>query len=227
MDGAGGAFFGLIQGALVALLLGWLGLWLEAAERVGAEVPVSPPPGSFTAKLSGGIAETGVELFMGSSDPSARVAARFAADPAESVERVQSLTENPRIVALRKDPAFWSDVRQGSLDAALNRGSFLGIAHDATLRQELADLGLVDEEAATDPRLFRNQVRGTLSDVGERIRGLEDGPELRSIAEDPNLQEALQRGDTVSLLRDPRVQELIGRVLAPEQPPSTSGGRTL
>jgi hypothetical protein len=214
-DGVGGAAFGLAQGALLALLVGWLGLWLQAAQRIGAEVPVSPPPDSFVAQLAGSIAGTGVEVFLDSSDPSVRMAARLATDPADSIQRIQSLTEHPQIVALRTDPTFWRNVRSGALESALNRRSFARVAQDATLRQELADLGVVDPSGAAGPQAFRDQVKITLTDLGERVRGLEEGPELQSIAEDAELQDALARGDTVALLRDSRVQELLGTLIAP------------
>jgi hypothetical protein len=130
------------------------------------------------------------------------------------VERVKTLAENPRIVALQRDPVFWRHVQRDALDAALNRASFLGIAYDDTLRQELAEVGLVDRSAALDPRLFRNDVEETLAEIAPKVRSLAGSQELRAVSEDYAVQAALEAGDTVALLRNPRVQELIGRILA-------------
>jgi uncharacterized membrane protein required for colicin V production len=229
MDGVGGALFGLVQGGLVVLLLGWLTLWLQAAERVGASLPFSPPSASFVAHVSGKVMGKGAELALGADEPAARVATRFAADPASTVDRVRSLAENPRIVALQRDPAFWSDVNRNALDNArnaldnaLNRPSFLGIAYDDSLRHELAEVGLVGRGAALDARLFRNDVEDTLEEIAPKVRRLANSHELRAVSEDYAVRAALEAGDTVALLQNPRVQELIGRVLASETPPGAA-----
>ena len=214
MDGVGGALFGLVQGGLMVLLLGWLTLWMQAAERVGASLPFSPPSASFIAHVSGEVMGKGAELAFGADDPGARVATQLAANPAAMVERVKTLAENPRIVALQRDPVFWRHVQRDALDTALNRASFLGIAYDDTLRQELAEVGLVDRSAALDPRLFRNDVEETLAEIAPKVRSLAGSQELRAVSEDYAVQAALEAGDTVALLRNPRVQELIGRILA-------------
>ena len=219
-----GALFGLVQGALVVLLLGWLTLWLQAAERVGASLPFSlpfsPPYASYVAHVSGKVMGKGAELALGADEPAARVATRFAADPASTVDRVRALADNPRIVALQRDPGFWRDVNRDALDTALNRPSFLGIAYDESLRHDLAEVGLVDQSAALDPRLFRNDVEDTLEEIAPKVRQLANSHELRAVSEDHTVQAALEAGDTVALLQNPRVQELIGRVLASETPPA-------
>jgi uncharacterized membrane protein required for colicin V production len=222
MDGVGGALFGLVQGGLVVLLLGWLTLWLQAAERVGASLPFSPPSASFVAHVSGKVMGKGAELALGAHEPAARMAARFAADPATTVDRVRSLAANPRIVALQRDPTFWRDVNRNALDNALNRPSFLGIAYDDSLRHELAEVGLVDRGAALDPRLFRNDVEDTLEEIAPKVRRLANSHELRAVSEDYAVRAALEAGDTVALLQNPRVQELIGRVLASDTPPGAA-----
>jgi uncharacterized membrane protein required for colicin V production len=216
MDGMGGAAFGVAQGALLVLLLGWLALWVQAADEVGAELPFSPPSKSLTANVAGSVFGSVAGLAVGEDGPGGRFAVRLAGDPAAPLGRVRSLTQNPRIVGLQKDPVYCRHVRHDAFDEALNQGSFLGIAHDGTLRHELAELGLVGEAAATDPRLFRNDVHQTLTEVSPKVRRLAESEELRALAEDPEVQSALQRGDTLALLRDPRVQEFIGRVLASE-----------
>jgi uncharacterized membrane protein required for colicin V production len=214
-----GGLFGALQGGLLVLLVGWLGLWLDAASRLGASLPVEPPKDSVTAQVTGAVAERALDLAVGEdADPGVRMAARVAARPGDSVEKFQALLENPRIAALRDDATFWSYMRHGAVDAALNRGSFLGIAHDDTLRRELADLGVVGEAAAADPRLFRNEVRGVAGEVSTRVKWIADSPEARALASDPDVQTALERGDTAGLLAHPGVRKLIARALSTEPP---------
>jgi uncharacterized membrane protein required for colicin V production len=218
MDGVGGAMFGLVQGGLVVLLLGWLTLWLQAAERMGISVPVAPPSASYIAHVSGEVMGKGTELALGADDPAARVVARLAGDPADTVRRVRSLAANPRILALQRDQVFWSHVQRDALDTALNRASFLGIAYDETLRHELAEIGLVDRSAAVDPRLFRNDIEETLAEVAPKARQLAYSEEFQAVREDYAVRAALEAGDSVALLRNPRVQQLIGRVLTADTP---------
>jgi uncharacterized membrane protein required for colicin V production len=218
-DQPAGGLFGALQGGLLVLLLGWLGLWLDAASRLGASLPVAPPKGSVTARVTGMVAERALDVAVGEdADPGVRVAARVAARPGDSVDKVQALLENPRIAALRNDAAFWSYMRHGAVDAALNRGSFLGIAHDETLRRELADLGVVGEAAAADPRLFRNEIRGVAGEVAARVKGIAESPEARALASDPDVRAAVERGDTTGLLAHPGVRRLIAQALSSEPP---------
>ena len=129
---------------------------------------------------------------------------------------MQTLTGNPRIVALERDPVFWQHVQAGSLDAAPDRWGFVGIAHDETLRKELGDFGLITESAAADSYIFREEVRETLEGVGPRLRDLVERPEAAELSNDPAVQAALEEGDTVALLRDPRVRTLLHDLMAPK-----------
>ena len=218
LDGTGGAVFGLLQGAIVVVLLGWLALLADAAARVdGSSLPGAN--GSLTARISGRT----VELALGAalsedSGLATRMTVRLASRPGESVERIQSLVENPRIAALRDDRLFWSYVRHESYEAALNRGSFLSIAYDETLRHDFAKVGLVDEAAASDPRLFRNDALEMLRQVAPRIQRLAENPEVHALARDPDVQSALESGDTMALLAHPGVRKLLTEVLQDPDP---------
>jgi hypothetical protein len=90
--------------------------------------------------------------------------------------------------------------------------SFLKLMRDDTLRRRLADLGMVDEDAALDPRAFRRQTAEVLAEVGPRIRGLRNDPQLRALVEDPQVVAMLQEGDTLRLLGHPGFRDLVERV---------------
>ena len=138
---------------------------------------------------------------------------RLLSRPAQTVERLQRVLANPRIEALQRDRLFWSYVEHGALDQALNRGSFLGIAYDRTLRSELADLGMVSSAARLDSRLFRNSVRETLEQVGPRIQRIREDPALEQLASDPDVHDALEAGDPLRLLQHPEFRALVTRAL--------------
>jgi hypothetical protein len=214
----GGIAFGGLQGMLVVLILGWLGLWVQAAHEVGASVPVPAPGDSVTTNVTSQVVATGLSAVVGDdAGAGTRVVARLAGRPVDSMQRLQALVENPRIVALRQDRAFWSYVRHGAIDAALNQGSFLSIAYDSTLRKDLAEMGLVGPGAAADPRIFRNETRDVLEEVGGRIQDLADSPEMQALSQDPDVQEALLQGDTARLLFHPGVRQFVARVLSDDE----------
>ena len=216
-DRVGGACLGAVQGAFIMLLIGWLGLWIDAGRATGALESLPDTSGSALGKISQVVMETGGKAMLDDGDPGARMALAMAARPRETVEGVQRILDNPRIRTLQSDRLFWSYVENGAIDAAMNQGSFLGIAYDATLREELANVGLIDQNAAADPRLFRNEARETFAEIGPRLSGLKNDPALKQLLQDPQVVAALESGDHLALLQNSAFRELVSRVM--EGPP--------
>jgi uncharacterized membrane protein required for colicin V production len=210
-DRAGGIAFGLARGVLVALLLGWLGLWMEGLRMVGGVTGLPSAERSQVADMTGNVVETGGDILVGDDSPTLRVTTRMMAHPARNLELMEQVLDNPRVEELRDDQIFWMHVAHGSTDAALNRGSFLSIAYDDTLRRQFGELGLVSESAAVDPRLFRNSLKETLEEVQPRVQAVLDDPALHEMLDDPEVQRALREGDTLVLLRHPGFQGLFDR----------------
>jgi uncharacterized membrane protein required for colicin V production len=211
-DRVGGAVFGLLRGGLVVLLLGVLSLQLDGLRATGnvSGVPTTGPSavkGATQAVVAGGS-----ELVLGDDDASARMATRMLADPAQTVDDFQAVLDNPRVRELRDDALFWSYLANNNPDAALNRGSFIGIAHDETLRAQIGELGLVKREAAADPRAFKTAVADVIREIAPRVQGLMQDPEVHELLRDPEIQRALQDGDTVTLLRHPGFQRIVAKV---------------
>jgi uncharacterized membrane protein required for colicin V production len=207
-----GGVFGAVRGGLVVLLLCWLALWADALRATGTVESVPAIDDSMAAAITAEVVESGLEAALSDQGRSGRMAARMAARPGVALVEVQSVLEDSRVAALRADPLFWRHVESGNVDAALNRMSFLKLMRDDALRQRLADLGMVDEDAALDPRAFRRQTAEVLAEVGPRIRGLRNDPQLRALVEDPQVVAMLQEGDTLSLLGHPGFRDLVGRV---------------
>lgn len=215
-DRLGGALFGVARGGIVVVLLGFLALQLDGLRAAGGEaaalVPEAGP--SAVTRTTQAIVQSGGELVLGADDAGGRVATRMLSHPAETVTGVQAVLDDPHIRQLREDDLFWSYLANGNTDAALNRASFVSIAHDQTLRERLADLGLVRGDAATDPLAFRNAIAGVVAQLGPRVRGLMQDPEVHRLLDDPEIRGALEAGDTVALLRHPGFQHLVARVTA-------------
>jgi uncharacterized membrane protein required for colicin V production len=207
-----GGVLGAVRGGLVVLLLCWLALWADALRATGTVESVPAIDDSMAAAITAEVVESGLEAALSEHGRSGRMAARMAARPAVALVEVQSVLEDSRVAALRADPLFWSHVESGNVEAALNRMSFLKLMRDDTLRRRLADLGMVDEDAALDPRAFRRQTAEVLAEVGPRIRGLRNDPQLRALVEDPQVVAMLQEGDTLRLLGHPGFRDLVERV---------------
>lgn len=204
-----GACFGLARGGLVVVLLGFLGIWLQAARELSPETAVGPDvSGSTTAAFAGLLIEGAVDNVMGDASPGARFAARVAARPGETLKSMQSLLEHPHIQSLQDDPLFWTLIENGASERALNQGSFYRIAHDDSMRADLAKLGLISPEAAADPAMFRAETELMLDELGPRIRGLRNDPEIHRLARDPEVMGMLESGNTLALLRHPGIQTL-------------------
>ena len=218
-DRVGGSLLGAVQGAFIMLLIGWLGLWIDAGQASGSLEFVPDTSGSALARVSQVVVETGAAVMIGDDEPSARLAVNMAARPKETMAGMQRVFSNPRIQGLQNDRLFWSYVESGALDAALNQGSFLGIAYDDTLRKELAQVGLIKDYAAADPRLFRAEVKDVLEQVGPRIRGLKNDPAVKQLLSDPEVVAALQARDHLALLQNPAFRDLVTRVMedSPQQ----------
>jgi hypothetical protein len=207
-----GAIFGGMRGALVVVLLSYLALWLDVLRATGTSELLPSIEGSAAAAVTSSVVEAGVEAALPEDSAGSGWVATAAARPAEAISGFQSVLENPAIATLREDGMFWTYVEHGSVDAALNRMSFLEIAHDESLRAELGDLGLIDTRARGDAGAFRDAAREVLQEVGPRIRGLRNDPELRALVEDPEVVAMLQNGDTWSLVSHPGFRQLVARV---------------
>ena len=215
-DRTGGALLGAAQGAIVVILIGWLGLWMQAGRAGGGGGALQSLPDASGARVSfltQAVVEKGADAVLSEDATAARAAIRAAVRPTETISNVSDLANGPRMRTLQQDKLFWRYVESGAIDAALNRGSFLGAAYDASFRQQLFELGLINKAAASDSRLFRNRAREALVAVSPRISGLRDDPELRGLMDDPEIAGAISSGDTMTLLTNAKFRRVLRRIL--------------
>jgi membrane protein required for colicin V production len=216
-DRAWGAVFGVLRGLLVVLLLSILATWVEAARELGVwepnAMPVPSTHDSLVAGASGQIVEGVVAAAAGGGDSRAgRIMGRIASNPAPALKDLQGVVDDPEFQALQNDRFFWTLVENGASERAINSGSFYRITHDAELRRQLADLGVVSQAAAEDTDVFRRDVAAMLDDLGPRLKGVREDPELQRLAEDPQVMSMVEAGDTLGLLMHPGIQKLVSRL---------------
>jgi uncharacterized membrane protein required for colicin V production len=212
LDRTGGAILGGLQAVLALLLLGVLGSFLDAANKAGMAHGSDAADGSYLVGSAQRVVSAGMGAAMGDS-PGGRLAVRLAADPGTAMSTTQKVLAHPRVVALFQDELFWQYLSTNETDLALGRSTFFAISHDDALRGQLADVGAVDEDARTDPEAFKAQVGVTFREIAPRLRALRDDPALAEFAAKPEIQDAIERGDTMALLTHPDFRRLIDRAL--------------
>jgi uncharacterized membrane protein required for colicin V production len=214
-----GGVFGAVRGGLMVLLLAYLALWIDVL-RTTEELEALPELGdSAAAAAAGSVVEAGVQVAMADAGPAGRVVARMAGRPSAALGDIQALMEHPDVLELRGDRMFWTYVEYGNVDAALNRGSFLKISYDSALRRQLGELGLIDAQAVEDPQRFREASREVLAEVGPRIRGIKEDPDMQDLMQDPDVLARVQSGDSLALLGDARFQAVVARALGDVETP--------
>jgi len=209
-----GGVFGLVRGGLIAILLCWLAVWVDVLRATGSLEGMPEVGDAAAARFSSEIIESGIAFALKDAGPTGRMVARVAARPGVALSEIEAILDDDNVKQLRSDAMFWTYVEHGNVDAARNRVSFREVVRDAALRRRFADLGLVEEAAADDPRVFEDAMAEVLREVGPRIYGLKNDPELKELMQDPEVLAMLQSGDTLGLLRHPGFQDLVERISA-------------
>lgn len=212
-----GGFFGLARGGLIVVLLSILMSWLDAARDLGAIDGLAALPDAESSTLagaSGNLVEAAVSTALADAGPAGDLAARITARPGQSLGRVQTIVEDPRVTGLFSDTLFWTLIQNESIDYAMNRNSIRGIVNDREMRDRFVDLGLVEEGAREDRTLFRNAMAEVLREIAPRIERLHHDPELRSLGSDPEIVRLVESGNTLALINHPRIQRIVERVSA-------------
>ncbi len=214
-----GAVFGGLRGALVVLLLSYLSIWLDAARDLGVIEQAGFVPeveNSRIARITEGVVEKVVEAGLGDAEggasSEARLIARLASTPGTALRGLKDLLEDERIGELQRDGLFWVLIENGASERALNRATFYRISHDRELRERLADVGLISAAAVEDTEAFRDEAMAVLEEVGPRLKGLREDPELQRLAQNPEIMNLVESGDTLALLRRPEFQRLVERL---------------
>jgi uncharacterized membrane protein required for colicin V production len=210
-----GGVFGFVRGGLVVLLLSYLAIWVDALRTTGTAPDLPELGKSAAARVTESVVEAGVDALV-EDEATGRVFASLAARPGQSIADLQGLMEHPVIEELQNDELFWSYVEHGSIDAALNRRGAIALIYDADVRRQLGALGLIDEAAVEDSAVFRKAAHEVLSEVGPRLNGLKDDPELQALMTDPEVVAAVQSGNHLALMGHPGFRSVVTRVMEGE-----------
>ena len=206
-----GAVFGALRGALFALPLLWLAGLSEGARVTGVRPELPDLSGAQLPALGTGVLGAGAEAVLDASAPGGRVAVRFVGHPAESLEALQRVVSDPRVVSLQRDGSFWSDVERGAVRAALAKPAARALVNDRAFRARLGEVGVVSPDAVQSTRSFEAELSRALAELGPRLGAVRNDPALDELLADPEVRASLQSGNTLALLRDPRFRALVSR----------------
>ena len=206
-----GAVFGALRGALFALPILWLAGLSEGARLAGVRPDLPDLSTARLPALGGEVLGAGARLAVAEDTAGGRFAIGMVARPAETVEALQQVVQDPRVLALQRDGDFWQDVERGAVPAALSRPATRALVGDRAFRARLGKIGAVSPEAARDPRLFQTELAIALAEIGPRLQAVRNDPALAALLEDPEVRASLQSGNTLALLNDERFRALVSR----------------
>ena len=210
-----GGFLGVVRGALVVVLISFLVIWLDAARQSGAVDGLDAVPDiriSSAAKVTQKIVEVTVAAAMDTDDATADVVARLASRPGPALKSLQAILADRRIETLQGDRFFWTLIENGAYQRAMNRRSFQQISRSPEMRAHFVNVGVVGAAAADDRRVFEERFAEVLAEVGPRVKGLVNDPDLQRLARDPEVTSMLESGDTLGLFRHEGIQNLVAKV---------------
>jgi hypothetical protein len=204
-----GAAFGIARGGLLLLPLLWLASFTESMRQLNPSAALPDLSGARTAAVGEAVAGVAAQRLAANEDGAARITAKFVTQPGASVAALSAIASDARMRVLQADAGFWRDLESGEVEAALARPTFADLARDAELRSRLAELGLVSETSAVDAQQFHTEMAAVMAEVGPRLQRIKADPVFEELLADETLRARIQAGDTLALLMDPRIQELV------------------
>ena len=143
-------------------------------------------------------------------DRGTRITAKLISKPGAGIAALSAVASDARVRVLQADQGFWSDLEQGDIAGALARPTFAELTRDAELRARLADLGLVAESSVVvDAQQFHEEMAAVIAEVGPRLRRIKADPAFQELLADEALRERIRAGETMALLTDPRIRQLV------------------
>lgn len=204
-----GAVFGALRGALYALPILWLAGLAEGARVAGIQPELPDLSSAQLPALGGQVIGAGASALLDEKEAGDRFALQVASRPAETVAGLQQVLHDKRVTDLQRDGRFWEDVERGAVSSALARPAARALVADPKFRSRLAGIGAVSPDAGRDAHLFQVELALALAELGPKLEAVRSDPALASLLEDPAVRESVQNGNTLSLLRDPRVRSLV------------------
>ena len=211
IDRLGGAMFGTFRALLFIFLLGILGHYLHQAQRAGIAESLPKVEGSIVAKIAGFVVEKALARYLDESDPGTKLIARLAFYPGTTMEGINDVAASPQFKGLITDKVFWQYLEDNKIEDAMERESMLSLSQDSEVRNQLADLGVVDGNLS--PKEFRDEIHNTLEKINPALQNLRQDHHVQELLSQDEIVRMARTGDIKGLLSNQDFQEAVQAIL--------------
>lgn len=154
--------------------------------------------GALTAKV---LASTDVESDV------AKVSAAAMAQPLQTAQSLQGLSDSAELQQLFKDPQQLQVLVDGDLDRVIDLPAFQQLASNEDM-QHLAEIAGMRSDAAPDE--YPQQLAAKISQAAQRMEQVRSDPRLQEILSNPEFQRQINSGNPLLVLNSPELAEIAG-----------------
>jgi len=198
-----GGFIGAVMGLAAVYAVGFV------RDTLPADVPGSRTAADEPAAIETVARDLAARALTWIGDapadaPEAKLSAALVREPQTVVRNAQELARSDEVASLVNDPAARDVLTGGDVDAITALPAFKRLLDNPNLQALLATAGIEQDDAA---------IEQSLSGLLTRFAVLQTDAKVQALLNDPELQAQAQSGNPAALLNDPRVMELVQRVL--------------
>ncbi len=204
----GGALLNLVFGAALGLLLIWLTSLVRPTLTEATPIATTQKSSDPIEKLAHSAAGKLVAGAMTAAGKGefAQASAAIASAPAVTTQQLKDLQNNPALLQLFHDPANQTILNSGDTSALESIPALQQLARDPSLQGLLQRTQLLDESASDQQA--QQILAEKISDLWLRFAALRDHPRARAILQSEDFRQSLEAGNPLTLLNDPRLEEL-------------------
>lgn len=213
----GGGAVGALMGVLIAFVIVWTFAFVRDMTPWDETAAPERPASSGVEKLANRLAgqAVGAALSAGSADSEmARLGSALVASPAEITQRAQRLMASAELQALLQDRRNLQVLDSGDVDLVRRLPAFRVLLANADLVALAEATGLA---AGDDLELV---LATRLTDTWRRSQQVKHDPRVQAILADAEFRKALDSGNPVTLLANPRLLEVADIIFEGEEMPA-------
>lgn len=232
------AAFGAALGVALGVVSGLVGVWayqfllasMDNTSRMrGFPVPVSASDFYLVNQaehLMGGFSRLAAEL-AGADAMTTELAVRFAAKPAETLNKMRALSESPALQAFLTSSDVKQSIQADNLPELIESQAYRTLIKEPVLA-EIRELALQEVGSQADRNLSAETnpadiyLASRITHLWQVMQGVRSDPEIQRMLQDPEIQQLLERKDIPGLMANPKARALISQVLSSDALPASA-----
>ena len=166
---------------------------------------------AYPAKMAIG---SGLQLSLGNnkdSEYSPLKLAELIKNPSRAVSKINDLVNDPTLNNLIKDQSLISAIRDADAAQIETNQSLTRLLKNASAMNKLHEVGLVPDNYKTPE--YKQQLANRLSEVGARMKEIENDPDVQDIINELKGQGKLSQTQIRSLITDKRFLKIVDRIV--------------